>query len=170
MAGELATTLAATEAERLEQAEALVRGFCGWHIASERTETVTLRARGGRSLMLPSLYVSAVASVTDAGSLLVADSDYTWSTAGVITHAAWWGTSEVVVEFTHGYDDPPAEVTGIVQAVAQRAVDNPGSMLRQQAGPFSTSYSTVNGNQAPVLALLDYEKAVLSRYRIPALA
>ncbi|MGZ4530734.1 MAG: hypothetical protein ACXVXP_00110 [Mycobacteriaceae bacterium] len=169
MAAELATTLAPTEADRLLQAEALVRGFCNWHIAPSRTETITLPGSGGWLLMLPSLHVTAVASITsDADPALTTD-DYDWSEAGVLTaRTALWTGRSISVAFTHGYDTPPAEVTAIVQAVAQRAIDNPGSKSREQAGPFVDSYSQTAANQAPALALLDSEKATLRRYRVPA--
>lgn len=169
MPAELAVTLTATEDERLEQAEALVRGFCGWHIAASRTETIQIRGTGRATLLLPSLYVTAVASVTDDGTLLVHDEDYTWSEAGVITRAAAFGTELVSVTFTHGYAVPPPEVTGIVQAVAQRAIDNPGSRPRVGDGPFSDTFSQAGFNQAPALGLLDSEKETLRRYRIPSL-
>ena len=61
MPAELATSLAPTEADRLLQAEALVRGYCGWHIAPSRSETITVRTFGGTSVMLPSLLVTEVA-------------------------------------------------------------------------------------------------------------
>lgn len=170
MVAELAATLTATDDERLEQAEGLVRSFCGWHIAASRTETITVRGRGRPTLLLPSLYVTAVTAVTDDGTLLVHDEDYTWSEAGVITHAASFGTEFVEVTFTHGYDVPPPEVTGIVQAIAQRAVDNPGSRPRVQDGPFSDTFSQSGFNQAPALGLLDSEKETLRRYRIPGVA
>ena len=169
MTAELATNLATTEGDRLEQAEALVRAYCGWHIAPSRTETVTLAGNNGRTLMLPSMHVTAVNSITsDADTPLTAD-DYDWSAAGVLTARtyAWTGRS-ITVSITHGYTEPPAEVTGIVQAIAQRAVDNPGSRPREQAGPFADAYSQVGANQAPTLALLDSERAALRRYRIPA--
>lgn len=166
MAAELATSLAVTEADRLEAAESLVRGYCGWHIApSYADQEVTLWPSGTSLLLLPSLHVTDVASVTEDGTEL---DDYQWTEAGVLTRGCWrWVTSPVVVTFTHGYDTVPPEVTAVVQAVAQRALDNPGSRPRAQDGPFADSYSQVGFNQAPALALLDAEKAILDRYKLP---
>lgn len=168
MPAELATTLAPTEADRLMQAEALVRNFCGWHIAPERTETVTLRGNRGTALMLPSLLVTAISSVADGETDLTVEDDYTWSPAGVLTRGGYWSTDVVTVEMTHGYEDPPAEVTAVVQAVAQRAVNNPSSLVRTQDGPFADTFSQTGFNQSLPIALLDAEKDVLRRYRIPA--
>jgi hypothetical protein len=164
---ELASGLVSTEADRLLQAEALVRSYCRWHIAPARTETLTLPAGEGVALLLPSLMVTAVASVTVDGTALTAD-EYTWTEAGVLKHSTniRWGSGTVVVEFTHGYAEAPPDVTAIVQSVAQRAVDNPGSLVRKQVGPFGDTYSQTGFNQSLPLALLDAEKDVLAAYRL----
>lgn len=170
---DLATTLTATDEQRLTQAEALVRAYCGWHISPSREETVEVRAQGGWTLALPSMHVTAVASVADDGTALTVEDDYTWSTAGILTRLGYWGAGTVVeVTFTHGYAvaDLPAEITAVVQAIAQRAVNNPGSLLRAQAGPFGSSHSQTGTNQALPIALLDAERAILARYRLPSLA
>jgi hypothetical protein len=119
-------------------------------------------------LALPSLHVTAVTSVTSDGTTLMLTDDYTWSEAGILTGvSSWWSGASVVVVFTHGYSDPPPEVTAIVQAVAQRAIQNPGSLTRATKGPFTDVYSTTSQGEVATLALLDAEKATLRRYRIP---
>lgn len=165
---ELALDLNATEDDRLLQAEALVRAYCRWHIAPSRTEAVTLRGYGTRSLMLPSLYVTDVTAISDDGSALVLTTDYRWTTDGIVDRVdAYWGSGDIVVDYTHGYDDPPAEVTAVVQAIAQRAISNPGSLVRTQKGPFADTYSQTGSNQSLPIALLDAEKRVLAPYRLP---
>lgn len=164
---ELAFDLEPTTEDRLFQAEALVRSYCGWHISPSRTETVSLRGRGTGVLTLRSLYVTDVATVTDDGTELTVEDEYVWSEAGVLTAACRWGSGTVVeVTFTHGYDDPPAEVTAVVQAVAQRAVNNGSSLVQETIGPFTNRYAGTGA----VLELLDAEKAILNRYRLPSLA
>jgi hypothetical protein len=165
---ELASGLVATEADRLLQAEALVRSYCRWHIAPSRSETLTLRAEGMSSIMLPSLYVTAVSSITDDGTALVLSTDYRWFEDGIIDRVdAYWGSGDIVVAYSHGYDAPPADVTAVVQAVAQRAVQNPGSLVRTQKGPFADTYSQTSANQSLPVALLADEKAILNPYRLP---
>lgn len=168
MALELASGLASTEADRLLQAEALVRSYCGWHIAPSREETVVLHSWGGSFLALPSLYVTAVDTVTEAGTALALDEGYAWLTpSSTLSRYSWGYDADVEVTFTHGYTAPPPEVTAIVQAIAQRALANPGSLVRTQDGPFSDTFSQTGFNQSLPLALLDAEKDVLARYRIP---
>lgn len=127
-----------------------------------------MRGRGGRLLVLPSLHVTAVTSVTEGETLLTVDEDYTWSTNGVVTSLGYWGHEDVAVVMTHGYpsEDLPADVTGVVQAVAQRAYSNPTSVAQGSAGPFSERRAGVGA----ALELLDAEKAILRPYRIPGIA
>ena len=107
MAAQLADSLVATEADRLEQAEAAVRNYCGWHIAPIAVDTVTITKPRSATFVLPSLYVTEVTSITRDGELLD-DSTYTWSPAGVVTaYSGVWSGDELVVNFIHGHDPVP---------------------------------------------------------------
>lgn len=168
MPAELATTLTATEADRLMQAEALVREFCGWHIAPARTVTVKMVSAGGTALLLPSLEVTAVTAVRDVdGTTPETLTGWKRRRFGILYRSIGWPTDhDIEVDMTHGFAAVPAEVQGVVQAVAHRAVNNPRSQVNPQAGPFRDSNSQTESNQAPALALLDAEKAILGRYRL----
>ena len=73
MPAELATTLHATDEDRLMQAESVVRAHCGWHIAPVREDVVVLDGQGAADvLLLPSLRVTAVA-VTQGGEEVAPD-------------------------------------------------------------------------------------------------
>lgn len=169
MAAELATSLAATEAERLEQAEALVRGFCGWHVAPLREDDVlTVDGTGSSILPLPSLKVVGISSIVEDG-IAVDLSTVTWSASGWIKKRYGRWTCEpggVVIILDHGHETVPAEVTAIVQAIAQRGIDNPGSLVRTQDGPFSETFAQTGFNQTTPISLLDSEKLDLGPYRI----
>lgn len=176
---ELVTNLQAGEDERLLQAEAVVRDFCGWHIAPVRTQSVVLHGLGASSLLLPSLYVTGVVSVVQGDGTEVDPEHYEWTKGGVLRPKGgltWWHyfshpwhlrTDPVTVTFTHGYEQPPPPVTAVVQAVAQRAMDNPRSLVREQAGPFSETYSQTGFNQSLPIALLAAEKELLAPYALP---
>jgi hypothetical protein len=139
---ELATDLAPSETDRIEQAEQAVRDYCGWHIAPSRTETVTFASPVGQRIMLPSLYVESVDSITVDGVALVA-ADYQVHRNGWIDrlpYASWWSGDVVEVTFTHGHATPPASVTAAVQALAQNAISGAG-LSRRTTGPFTEVYS-----------------------------
>lgn len=146
--------------ERLLQAEAKVRTYCRWHIAPSRTETVTLYPEYGlETLMLPSLYVTAVTAVTD-GTTTLATTDYLWRPNGILRRlpGLWWSLDNqgVTVTFTHGYDEPPADVTAAVQELA--AIGSLGRLKSKSAGPFSETYS---------FDLNTVDASSLDAYRIP---
>lgn len=160
---ELAADLDVSEVDRLLQAEGLVRTYCGWHIAPERDETLVLDGSGACVQTLPSLKVADVTAVTSDGVALdIATLD--WSEAGLLRrcqHAAactcrWSGRPRgVTVTLRHGHNRVPAEVSGVVRDIAQRAFD--GRAI--QVG--LVRYSDPGGD------LLATEKAVLDRYKLP---
>jgi hypothetical protein len=167
MPAELATSLTATEAERLLQAESIVRDYCGWHIAPVRTAaTYTTDAPQGRArLYLPTLQLVTVTDVDIVGSLTTfAAGDWTWDVAGWIEPSPghFWPAARpgarLVVTFNHGYATVPPSVQGAVQTLAQRGTSNPGGIRREQAGPFLTDYGSL---------LDDSEKTALGPYVLP---
>lgn len=160
---ELAEDLTVDQDRRLEQAEGRVRAYCRWHIAPVRSgETYTLTA-AAPLILLPTLRLVSIQSVVDEnGVTLVADTDYKFTDWGAISRVTggwggWWSAGTVVT-FTHGYDAVPPEVEAIVQALAQRAIDNPGGRIRTGDGAFSDTYATSS--------LTPDEKADLAPYRI----
>lgn len=167
---ELAGSATASEADRLLQAEALVRAYCGWHIAPSREDSLTVVGSRDRVIVLPTLRLTGVASITVDG-VPVDEECYAWTSSGLVSRydvwqEAWWYSRrgpQVVVEFTHGFTDVPADVTAVVQAVATRAVENPSSLVRETVGPFTNQYAS--GSSA--LSLLAPEMKVLDHYRLP---
>jgi hypothetical protein len=139
MPSELATTLAASEEDRLLQAEALVRAHCGWHVAPVRLDTMSLGLSSDATVVLPTQRIVEVVSVSDG--LVGLDPDaYTWREQGILDlrptfSVRAWGDlydarsytwfQNLTVRLRHGYDEAPPEVTAVVQAVAQRVVNNP---------------------------------------------
>lgn len=184
MASELARTLGASEEDRLLQAESLVRSYCGWHIAPVRPVVWTVEVGVSQLVVLPTFALRSIESMTDQLGREVPTTSYRHTPSGVVRFlpAAWgepvehfegipWGLrGAFTLHATHGYDEPPAEVTGVVQAVAQRALDNPGSLLREQVGPFSNTYSQTGLQQTVALTLMPDERRVLAPFKLPARA
>ncbi len=90
----------------------VIRDYCGWHIAPEFEETVTLDGPGGPVLILPTRKVKAIASITNDGHLV---SDPEWSSDGLV-RGGWTGRFRgVVVTMTHGFSQWPAELESLVR-------------------------------------------------------
>lgn len=169
---ELVSVLAASEEDRLYQAEQLVRSHCGWHIAPSRADqVVTLSGNGSSVIMLPSLYVTEVASVVIDGNELAEGTDFVVHREGFIELSSPDWTSRysylprtVVVTFTHGYSTPPDDVVAVVQAVASRSVDSPGSLTQVGQVRYATGAEAAGGS------LTSWERDALGTYRLPVLA
>lgn len=175
--GDLTAYNAGDQSQALEAADAMVRTYCGWHIAPSRTETVTIpnwwwTAR----LLLPTLYLTALSSVTVNGAVI----DLTtvgFTSSGVVswlpTSTVWVnaGLGDAVFVMTHGYASTPPDVLQVVLSLAARGISTSadgGLVARsRQVGQVSVSYSSVSSSIEGMF--LPAEVATLRQYRIPAL-
>jgi hypothetical protein len=168
--------MALTEADALTRAEASVRAYLGWHLAPEKTETLTLDGPGGPVLLLPTLRVSELVSITEEDRLVPVD-DYEWSESGVVRRGrassySAWGASwtsrlrGVQVELTHGFPEMPLDVTAIIERLAARASEaSKGSALLQQVG--QVAYATGEDGAPLSGSLSSLDRQVLGRYKLP---
>lgn len=114
-----------------------VRTYCGWHVAPSVTQTLVLDGPGGSLLVLPSLLVTDVAEVKNAGTVL---SDPEWSAAGMIRSHGWTTRFRgVSVTLTHGYDECPEDIYAVLEHMARNksALESFGPAQSQSAGTFS---------------------------------
>jgi hypothetical protein len=109
-----------------EAAAESIRTQCEWHIAPSVEATVKIRA-SGNVLLLPSLHVTAVASVVDSTGNAV--TDWEWYPSGIIERAAAF-PAFVTVTFTHGYTSCPKELLPII---AERAVSQASGRIKSEA-------------------------------------
>jgi hypothetical protein len=157
----------------VEQAEAVVRAYCGWHVAPSVTEDATLDGPGTGTLLLPSLHVTGVDSIVEDGAELD-PTTYAWSQAGTVRKSQygwtvwrqvrWTDTPRgVVVTYTHGYDEWPPAVQTVIDRLASRLTES-SSVLTSVGG---VSYATdangtpLGGTPAPA------EVAILARHKLP---
>lgn len=134
-----------------------VRSECGWHIAPQVTETITVDSPGGRVLLLPSLFVTEVTAVRDVtGDEPRTLTGWRISRAGMLHLAGGWpeGFAAVEVDLTHGYESCPAELLAVI---ADRALRNAkdSTVVQESLGSRSVSY-----RDAPLAS------PVLARYRL----
>lgn len=137
-----------------------IRNFCQWHIYPSITVTEWVPIHPEGTIMLPSLFVTDVASVTIGGIELDATS-YQMHQAGYITRIKhpyfqwplWPLESEqrfreypsplgryAEVTFTHGYTTIPPVVNIVGMELANRAMELPSGIATQiSSGPYSIS-------------------------------
>lgn len=160
-------------ADLLDGATAAVRRYCGWHVAPSFGETVVLDGPGGDVLTLPTLYLTALTSVVEAGVTLVeydaatAVGDYEWSVLGNVRRYGFWTDRYrgLSVTMTHGFDTAP-DVAQIIMQVVSSALSSPMGATREQAGQLSVTWATTGPGVSGGLSLLERDLAVLAQYRL----
>lgn len=132
-----------------------VRSYCGWHIAPEVTETVTVEGLGA-ALLLPTLHLTGITSITHVDSETPLTLDYVhWWPNGKVTGYAFSGEYEVT--FTHGHAVTPDDVGRVVAAIAGDGIEGLRRVKSWARGPFSETYEDGGA---------DSDRAVLDRYKI----
>ena len=147
----------------------LIRGYCGWHISPEMTETVVLDAPpGGKLLLLPSLYVTEISSLKVDGRPL--SGPFEFSPSGMVRGNFGCKLGSIEVTFTHGYEDAPRAVYAAVERLTALGYDDPvvaagaGSGVKIGAvseTPSKAAVSDVQGTTGD-----KYVDAVLGPYRL----
>lgn len=151
----------------LEAAEAAVRSYCGWHIAPAVIEDVVLDGTGTRSLFLKTLRLRNVLAAEVSG-VLVDPLSLEWSEAGFLRAPGIFPDRLRSVKLTieHGFDSVP-DVAQIVRDIAARADAAPGGVVREQAGAVSITNSLTATGVSGGVVLMDHERRMLDKYRLP---
>jgi hypothetical protein len=128
----------------VQGASGLVRNYCGWNI-SQATETLTVDARGGISLNLPTLKLNDVTEVRVGGDILD-PATYSWGTNGVLVSSGdRWpaGQRNIEADVDHGYSLVPDAICIVVSAVAGRLYGNPEGLIQRTSGDDSRSFGSI---------------------------
>jgi hypothetical protein len=116
---EIPTAPTGVDADTWEAVVAEVRAFCGWHIAPEVTETITLDGPGSHLLVLPTLRLVDLVSITNDGAAVT---DPEWSASGMVRAYCWTRKFRgVVAEITHGYEEWPTDLLAVMTEMASSA-------------------------------------------------
>lgn len=147
-------------ADTLERVWDAVRSYCGWAIAPVQSGVdLEVDGSGGKNLQLPTLALSAVASVTEDGVELDAGA-YSWSRSGILRKRIGCWTSEyrgVVATVDHGLASSPA-VEGVVLQAAVRALTTPAGQVGIRVGQVDEKFGA---------SFLVSDYAVLDAFVIP---
>lgn len=160
-----------TQAET-DAAVAAVRAAAGWHIAPTRVDTAVVLSVGycQTLLRLPTRKLVSVEQIRDvlgeAGSgddgAVIDDTTYriVASRNAVLKTSGYWpsGLDSVEVDYTHGYDETPADLLPVI-AEAAALIRRDASARTLTAGPFTLQ---IGGTTNLPLTTLD----TLDRYRL----
>lgn len=164
----LSTASANRETDYLAAAEAVVRSYCGWHIAPVIAESLVLDGTGTRSLFVRTLRLVTV-TAAEVDGVILDPATLEWSDAGFVRAPGIWVDKlrAVKLTVTHGFDAVP-DVAEIVRAIAARASASPIGVVREQAGAVSIGFSLTAPGVSGGVVLMDHERRMLDKYRIGA--
>ncbi|WP_230670755.1 hypothetical protein [Rathayibacter sp. Leaf248] len=158
----------------LASATKKIRNRAGWHIATTREDTRTLRIRRDGTAWLPTLHLLELVSIVDSGvSIPVSRLSYDVAqdddeTVDGQIHGRTWSTTPgaVVATFRHGFSAVPADLETLCMQMASRALTARTGVVREQ----TLSASIVNSATAPGVAggnvILENEQATVDAYAI----
>lgn len=136
-----------------------VRAFCGWHIAPEVTETVTLDGPNSSILVLPTLHLVDLVSITNDGTAVT---DPEWSRTGMVRGYWWsWKFRSVVAEITHGYDEWPTDLLAVMTELASAGSGALSGVKAITSGAHQVTFET---------SMSRAQSDVLGRYQLPFVA
>jgi hypothetical protein len=166
----------------LTDASALVRAYTRQDFTLTTDDVAVLRGQGDtvRLPQRPVVDVSRVVAV--GGNEALPDitlTDWAWDGLDLIRLGAgdyvinlpevWWdddgypGTYRVT--YSHGWEDVPPAVLGVVCGIVSRVLQNPQNLRSETVGPYSVTYSIPATGEALGLNLSRYDKQVLDDYR-----
>jgi hypothetical protein len=158
-----------------------IRNFCQWHIFPSITVTETVPIKPDGTIMLPTLYLTDVASVVING-LTQDPSAYEWHPSGFVRRfrkdyfewPLWPLESEqpfreypspvarwADVTYTHGYDEIPPAVNVVGLELTSRAMELPAGVATEiTAGPQSIRFGALG------IVLTDDQRRRLGPYAL----
>ncbi|MEE3066573.1 MAG: hypothetical protein VYA67_21970 [Actinomycetota bacterium] len=154
------------------------RRYCGWHVSPLRTgESLELDGPGGRVLSLPSLNLTAVASVTENGVAVdVSKLDRSRRKGTLTKQFGRWTCRDgaITAVVTHGFTETEAagwrkavlELVDRMSAMVGQVAGNSGPMIEKTVDDVTYKWMTaigVEGNQN-LFSMLNHE--LLDPYRI----
>lgn len=161
----------------LDAASALIRRYCGWHIAPVLVEDVVADGTGARITYLPTLHlldVTALSETSSGGTVTqyIPPADLPqvqWSRDGFLRKTSPW--TEVLQGITatieHGYDLAAVpDLTALTCTMAARSMASPFGEKQQTVGSVTVALSSGATGTAGGLSLYDDQMALLDSYRL----
>lgn len=141
----------------IEEASGAIREYCHQYIEYVEDEEIKLDGSGRERLFLPQQPVVDVSSVVEDGETLADGDDYELGANGVLYRVGGvWaaGRRNVVIIYSHGYDDLPDTVVAVCARAASRGFQaglksqsNAGvpGVASKQLGDYAVAFTAEGG-------------------------
>jgi len=139
-------------ADELLAATRAIREFCRWHIAPARQVTYRRAGASPDDIYLPAMEVASIDSVRVDGVAWSADRVAAVEFDPLTGWTNIYGR-RVVVEFTAGFDEVPADVVGVALELAANGLGTSLGQTREQAGTVALTFDRVGGGVDPAGSL-----------------
>jgi hypothetical protein len=164
----------------VDSASAMIRAYCGWHVAPTVSETLLVDGPGGHVVTLPTMHVENVMAVTVVNPSAAATPyaaltsiDFEWSPLGELRRWPDVWTSlyrGLTVSLEHGYPTGSAAwaiAHSIVLSVASRAILSPASgVVREQTLVSSITYGQSSAGLSGGSGLAGSEMDALAPFKL----
>ncbi len=137
-----------------------IRKFSGLTFEEHVDDVVRLDGSGTGIVLLPRLPVSDVKTVVEGGAELD-QSVYEWNADGILRKPfGYWVQRfrNIVVTYSHGFEEVPEDIRLLVVRVASRAWTNPTQVTNEGAAGYTVGYGF---DTSRVAALTDADKQYL---------
>lgn len=159
----------------IAEASAVIREYCGWHIAGSKSMTVEVLATGGQDLYLPTKWLTDVSEMRigrEGAWIAIDPARYQWFADGIVniaegfvfprsrfntygfpyldpyyTYTGGILLPKVELDITHGYAATPASVTAACNMIAALAGANPSGIQSESRTVGLNSTSTRFGTR-----------------------
>jgi len=156
----------------LDAASAMIRRYCGWHIAPEITEDLVVDGSGGKVQTLPTLRLGKLDGLIETRNSVMTiwdPDDIEWSRNGYLRRVGIWTDrlQGITASVTHGFSlDDVSDLTAMAVTMAARAEASPFGEKQTAVGAVSVTLSSGPGGASGGVSLYADQLAQLDAYRL----
>lgn len=160
----------------VDSASAMIRAFCGWHLAPTLRETIIVDGPGGHVVSLPTMHVVEIFAIDETFPTFDPPVDIAtleWSRIGELRRVGGYWTTRyqgLQIDLEHGYPTGSAAwaiAHSVALSVASRAILSPVSgVVREQTLVSSITYGQSSAGISGGTALAPSEFDALSTYKL----
>lgn len=150
----------------LRAASNRIRNHCGWHIAPEVTESITVDDLGGPVMRLPSRRVKEITELR-IGGVVAPLAQLRWLPDGRLLEPYRIPSFRVAeITLTHGFAEVPEDLVDLTLQIAARALGSPMGVVTERSLASSITWTSTAAGVAGGTVLMAHETPGLAPYEL----